>query len=328
MSKGRLPESAEKRTVIKLTGKQGQKEPTCFVRQEKSPFVGQASDVMLLETPYCTGFLFDRVAGLLASEGICEPIYTACLTVSEQTEEKQLRNLVHGIVQAATERGLPVPALQVMRTGAETPELFLSGAGMPEFDSGEEADQSGTPGEPADKEIVMAGHAGKEATAYLMHVFRNRLQTRLASQYLDMGLSRLCCSDMRQAIAVARANRALVKLAGEGGVFTALWQLGDYLDCGMEISLRSILLFQETIEVCEILDVNPYLMRSTGCFFAVTEHAETLLGQYSELGIPAVKVGKCTKMNRDRIVLNEDEKRFLEPFREDEWFRISREIKK
>ncbi|MDE7297984.1 MAG: hypothetical protein K2N94_04030 [Lachnospiraceae bacterium] len=168
--------------------------------------------------------------------------------------------------------------------------------------------------------IVMAGPAALEATQVMIEARREQLERRLAAQYLAEGFCEAGRTDVRRAVRLARNRGAVVKLPGEGGVFTALWELGEFFSCGMRLELRQILLRQETIEVCELLDLNPYLMFSGGCVLAVTGRPEELLSDYRENGIPAALLGVLTP-GSDRVLVNGEEQRFLEPFREDELYR-------
>ncbi len=311
MQMGKLPEAAEKRTVFRNIGRSaGEKEPACTVLAGQAPDAfGMAGDTAALEYDCRIGYLIDRVQGLLAAEDITEAVYSAALIVPEKLEEPEIRQLVKRIADECGRREIKAPALQV-KTGRNTEaELFLAGSGR----------RRGLVTKPG-RAIIMVGQAAKEATALMIQKNREELKRRLSGQYLDMALAAAGQTDMREAISIARGEAALVKLAGEGGIFAALWQLGEYLGSGMEITLRKILLCQETIEVCEILDRNPYFMFSTGCFLAVTDVPVPLLKRYAAAGIPAAQIGMLCDGN-DRVVYNEEEKRFLEPFRGDDWYR-------
>ena len=174
--------------------------------------------------------------------------------------------------------------------------------------------------EPGAYSVVMAGPAALEATQVLIEARREQLEQRLAAQYLAEGIRTAERTDVRKMVFLARRHGAAVKLPGEGGIFAALWELGEFYSCGMQLELREILLRQETIEVCELLDINPYLMFSGGCVLTVTKKPAKLLVEYRENGIPAALLGVLTP-GGDRVLTNGEEQRFLEPFREDELYR-------
>lgn len=106
----------------------------------------------------------------------------------------------------------------------------------------------------------------------------------------------------------------------EGGIFGALWEMAKASGVGLEIDLKKIPIRQETIEICEFYDLNPYEL-ICGSMLMAAEDGTQLLRDLNEAGIPAVIVGKATEGN-DRILLSDEEKRFLEPPKADELYKV------
>ena len=90
---------------------------------------------------------------------------------------------------------------------------------------------------------------------------------------------------------------------------------------GLEIDLKKIPIRQETVEVCEFFGINPYKLISSGCMLMAAEDGNTLVRELEKEGIPATIIGKAIEGN-DRVLLNEDEKRFLEPPKTDELYEV------
>ena len=107
----------------------------------------------------------------------------------------------------------------------------------------------------------------------------------------------------------------------EGGIFGALWEIGAASKVGMEIDLKKILLKQETVEICEFYDINPYMLISSGCMLIVTDQANYLVDRLNAEGIAAAVIGRVTEGN-DRVIINGEEKRFLEPPKSDELYQV------
>ena len=107
----------------------------------------------------------------------------------------------------------------------------------------------------------------------------------------------------------------------EGGIFGALWEMAEASGVGLEIDLKKIPIRQETVEVCEFFGINPYKLISSGCMLMAAEDGNTLVRELEKEGIPATIIGKATEGN-DRVLLNEDEKRFLEPPKTDELYEV------
>ena len=103
----------------------------------------------------------------------------------------------------------------------------------------------------------------------------------------------------------------------EGGIFGAFWKMGESSGVGLEIDLKKIPIRQETVEICNHLDLNPYELISGGSLLIAADDGYALAERLEKAGIPAAVVGRATAGN-DRIVLNGEEKRFLGPVRADE----------
>ena len=48
---------------------------------------------------------------------------------------------------------------------------------------------------------------------------------------------------------------------GEGGFLSALWKMAEASQVGLEMDFSKVPIRQETIEICEIFDINPYISR-------------------------------------------------------------------
>lgn len=97
-----------------------------------------------------------------------------------------------------------------------------------------------------------------------------------------------------------------------GGIFGALWELGEQAGVGLQVHLKKIPIKQETVEICEFLGYNPYEMRSDGALLLVTNEGHTLVEALAQEGIAAEVIGMITDGN-DKVILNDEEKRYLEP---------------
>ena len=53
---------------------------------------------------------------------------------------------------------------------------------------------------------------------------------------------------------------------GEGGFLSALWKMAEASQVGLEMDFSKVPIRQETIEICEIFDINPYKLNSEGLF--------------------------------------------------------------
>ena len=88
----------------------------------------------------------------------------------------------------------------------------------------------------------------------------------------------------------------------------------------MELDLKKIPICQETVEICEYFDVNPYQLKGDGALLFLTHDSTAAMKALKEAGVSAAVIGRINDGN-DRILTNEDETRFLEPNRMDEYER-------
>lgn len=107
----------------------------------------------------------------------------------------------------------------------------------------------------------------------------------------------------------------------EGGIFGALWELAESAGVGLEIDLKTIPIRQETVEICEFFDINPYELISSGSMLMAASDGTGLVRALTAAGIPAVCVGKVTDGN-DRVLVSGEERRFLEPPKADMLYQV------
>lgn len=107
----------------------------------------------------------------------------------------------------------------------------------------------------------------------------------------------------------------------EGGIFGALWEMGSGSGCGMECDLKKIPIRQETVEICEFFDINPYMAMSSGSMLIAARDGEGLAEKLRAAGIPASVIG-CMKTGNDRIIRNGSEIRYLDKPQTDELYKV------
>ena len=110
----------------------------------------------------------------------------------------------------------------------------------------------------------------------------------------------------------------------QGGIYAALWDMAEAAHIGLDVDFRAIPVSQEIIEVCEMYDINPYELDSTGCLLMTTEDGCAIVDMFEEHGIPAAVIGRTVAGN-DRVIRNRDEVRYLEAPKPDEIHRFEAE---
>ena len=171
-------------------------------------------------------------------------------------------------------------------------------------------------------DIVATKWVGLEGTAILACEKEEELRSRYAQPFIDNAkVFRQMMSILPEAAVAVKSGASAMHDVSEGGIFGALWELAESAGVGLEIDLKKIPIRQETIEICEFFDLNPYKLLSGGSLLIATEDGNGLVMELEKEGIPAVVIGKATDGN-DRVLINEEERRFLETTQTDELHQI------
>ena len=175
-------------------------------------------------------------------------------------------------------------------------------------------------------DIVMTKYAGLLGTNIVIDRYYDVLTDRFAKSYLDGArFDRMDYSVSEELLVINGVDNADICYLHDvstGGVYTALWQLGKWMDRGFIVEHSSIDIKQETIEVCEYLDINPYLLEGTGALLIVTSDGKKLVDELKNAGIPSGIIGKVTENKEKMIQINDMEKRCLAPYTGDELYHI------
>lgn len=175
-----------------------------------------------------------------------------------------------------------------------------------------------TPGQ----DIVMTGFIALEGTARLAKEQREGLLKTLPEELLDEaeGFLKYLTKVPEAAVAIQHGATAMLTV-GDGGIMTALWILAGYSGTGMRVILRDIPVKQETIEICEVLELNPYHLLSGGCALLTADNGYRLCADLKELGFAASVVGHITADN-DKAIINGEGTGFLNRPQTDEYIRF------
>ena len=109
---------------------------------------------------------------------------------------------------------------------------------------------------------------------------------------------------------------------GTGGVLSGLWKMTEASETGLRADLRAIPVRQETIEICERLDVNLYKLLSDGAVLLGCTDGAKVVQECLHQQIPAAVIGKAVEGN-DRLMYSGGLTRYLERPSQDELTRFS-----
>lgn len=183
-------------------------------------------------------------------------------------------------------------------------------------------------------EIVMCGFVGLEGSLRIAAEHRAELEKRFVPAFLrqmdELEIYLNQAETIQKAIQVARSRMAAFHIfaiqQAAGGAFAALWELAEAAGIGLEVDLKKMPICQETVEICEYYQLNPYQMTSAGCILFLTDNAEKLIEILEESGARAERLGVTTAGNA-RVITSGEEQRYLERPAPDEWMRfLEREL--
>ena len=98
---------------------------------------------------------------------------------------------------------------------------------------------------------------------------------------------------------------------GEGGFLSGLWKVAEVSGTGLVADFRKVPVRQETVELCEVLDLNLYRLRSDGAFLAGIPSGEGLVRKCQAAGLPAAVIGQANAGN-DRLLYSGENFRYLD----------------
>ena len=237
------------------------------------------------------------------------------LTLPEGTEESELKRIMQLTEEAAGICKVQIAGGHTEVTGAvKYPVISVTAFGY-RLEAAERVSR-GLPA--AGQAVVMTKWMGLEGTAILAQEREAELLERYPfsittaakgfEKYLPV---------LPEAATALKSGATAMHDMRNGGVFGGLYELAGRLGVGLSIDLKKIPVKQETIEICEFFDLNPYGLLSGGSLLIVAEDGDGMVKALQEAGIPAAVIGRTTD-NNDKVLHNGEEIRFLEPARPDE----------
>lgn len=326
MKVGKVPEAVLKRSVLKqIRTDRPEVLMGASVGEDCAAVALQEDEMFVLSTDPITGTAKDIghlaiqiTLNDLASAG-AEPIgVMLTFLLPEKLSEAKLRAMMEQAEEAAHVANVQImgghtevtrvvnqPVISVVGVGkAKKGRLISTAAARPGMD------------------VIVTKWIGLEGTSIIAKEKETELLTRYPKALVDeaKGFDRYL-SVLPEAATAVKSGVSAMHDVTEGGIFGALWEMAESAGVGLEIDLKKIPIRQETVEVCEFFDVNPYELISSGSMLMAASDGNGLVRALEAEGIPAVCIGKVTDGN-DRVIVSGEERRFLEPPKTDELYRV------
>ncbi len=182
----------------------------------------------------------------------------------------------------------------------------------------EEASETlGQPGQ----DLVMTGYMALSGAVAMVRWDRGILEERLPAEMIQdmVDLERQMTEqrDIYSEEFLREAGASAWYPIAVGGVFNALWYMADHWGTGFTVQLKELPVRQETIEVCEVEEKNPYYLWSSNCMLIAAEHGNRVCEVFRAKGIPAAVVGVLSD-KKDKILVHDNTVSCLNRPRNDE----------
>lgn len=326
MKIGKVPENVLKRAVFKQVH---HRRPEVIlhagVGEDCAAAVLGPDEVFVFSTDPITGaaqgmgtYAVHITANDLASAG-AEPVgILTSILLPPGTREIKLRRIMEEIETTCRELQIEVMGGHTEVTDVvNKPVITVTGMGKVK-----QAEIVSTAGLRPGDELVMTKWAGLEGTAILATEHREDLIQKLPEELVDTAAGFIqYLSVVPDAAVAVKSGVSAMHDVTEGGIFGALWEMGEASGVGIIADIQKIPIRQETIEVCEFYGINPYQLISSGSMLIGCSQGNLLVERLQDAGIPAVVIGRAVEGN-DRVVMHGEEKRFLEPAGSDEIYQV------
>ena len=326
MKTGKIPESVLKRSVLRqLHNRRDEVLLGAGVGEDCAALTLEADEVFVMSTDPITGtgkemgsLAVITTANGLASSG-AEPVgVMLTILLPEESEEALLKEIMRDAEATCEKFHMQILGGHTEVSAAvNRPVISVSGVGKVKKDA-----MIKTGGARPGMDIVVSKWIGIEGTVILAKERERELRGRYATTFIDRSKDLdAYISVLSEAAVAARSGVSAMHDITEGGIFGALWEMAEASGVGLEIDLKKIPVRQETIEICEFFGLNPYELISGGSMLMAAEDGNQLVHELEKAGIPAAVIGKAMAGN-DRVLRNEEERRFLEPPKPDELYRV------
>ena len=326
MKVGKVSETVLKRSIIKqIHTKRDEVLLGAGVGEDCAAMKLSPGEIFVISTDPITGTVKDVgmlaiqiTANDLASSG-AEPV-GVMLTVllPEEVEEADIREMMRQVEDACAHFHIQVMGGHTEVTRAVTqPVISVTGVGKVREDR-----LVSTAGAKPGQDILVTKWIGIEGTSIIAKEMEKELLEHFSAAFVDTakGFDQYLSVLPDSRIAVEHGVSAMHDVT-EGGIYGALWEVAEASGIGLEIDLKAIPIRQETVEICEYFELNPYYLISSGCMLMAADRGHDLVRKLEAAGIPAAVIGKATD-GKARRIWNGGEESYLERPKTDELYKI------
>ncbi|MBD5547916.1 MAG: hydrogenase maturation factor [Lachnospiraceae bacterium] len=334
MKTGKISESVLKRSVLRLIENNrkevikgaGVGEDCAFLwwedsdRAEGRNIMATSTETVSLPVRNAAYLAVMAAANNLAASGAVPLSVSLAIALPAGTEEIVLKELMKQAGECCGELGIQIAGGHTeVSSSVNAPVVTATVIGK-----AKEEFAGSTGGTVAEKmDIVISKWIGLEGTSIIAREKEEELSKRYPVRLIHNAQEMDGYLSVASEAAIAlKSSVYTMHDARSGGIFGALWEISRRIGVGLYIDLKKIPVKQETVEICEFYHLNPYALLSGGSLVMLTSDGRGLVRALETEGIPASIIGNTNGSN-DKIIVNKDETRYLEPAGPDEILKIS-----
>ena len=323
MKNGKISESIYKRSVLKQLHSENN---DCikaanvgedFAVTSNTVAVSKSFDLDIRDKDTFAMIAVCRAVNAVAQTGAMPIGLTVSVLIPTLANEADFRELVKALDTACIKAG--VKLMQVDSVVTRACKTFVVTCTC----IGKQGDRHTFPSKlAAGMDIIAVNYAGLEGSALLAIEREEELKTKYSVPFIDKAKKYIEYLPIISEAAVAVQSGADAMLSvSEGGIFAALWEMAEAAGVGLDIDLKKIPIRQETVEISEFFDINPYKLMSQGCLLIASKDGNKIVREITGAGGMAAIIGVATD-SKDRVLIQGEERRFLETAQTDEIYKV------
>ena len=318
MSSGKVSNSVLKRSVLKQIKKRNDKVQKPAIGVDCGIIDVEDTSKRIVVSQSCGRLpVYRAVNNIYANGGIPEAV-ECCVIMPEELDEQELKKVMKELDDQCEVAGVQIAGGHTQISEAvKKPIITVAGIGYSNTDIPVSARNM-----KAGQNIVMTKWIGIGGIRAVIEKHRDSILDKYSEDVIDKAYGAVSdmLIDKEAAIALQMGVESMHDVS-EGGIYAALWDMSEAGKAGLDVDFRKIAVRQEIIEICELLDINPYELESDGCLLMTVSPGCDIIDKLQAAGIKACIIGKVTD-NNDKIIRNLDEVRYLDTPKRDEIYRF------
>lgn len=343
MNTGRYSYNAVQRSILRplkrhggLAGGFSSNYDCALVNLEDGDDLVTSAATVVLQPGIPLELVFYRVCNQIYAQYGVPRLINAVFLCPQDSEEKQTARLAEDLAKLCSEENIVTGMVTASVSSAVTEGVVsLQAAGIRdkvcEDKSGEApaapgaqnaSAAAGVPGgelPQGGSTLMMTGHVGMAGTGVLAARGERELTERYTPGFIRQGEEFLSRLSLRKLSETLKDTGTVLFPLQEGGILGALWNFADGIGAGMDVDIKKLPIRQETVEISEFYNVNPYALLSDGACLIAAQRPGEVQERLAREGIRCAVIGRLTS-ERTRILRRDDEIRYLDkPARDEIW---------